>query len=340
MGRLADNSHMRTFGLATLLTLGLLMAGCQPARIDTESNSPVRTSTTSSAKKARLAFVCNNVSDFWTIASKGVNQAAKKLDGFEVEVKMPKNGSTEEQDQILNDLVKEGVQAISISPVDPSGQTSTLNKLADKALLITHDSDAPESSRLCYIGTDNVAAGKMAGEAVLKCLPKGGKIAVFVGKKEAQNAKERFEGLQQAVEGKIEIVGIFTDDTDRQKARQNVTDVLAKYPDIEGLVGLWGYNGPAILDSVEKAGKAGRVSIVCFDEEAETLGGIAKGEIAATVVQQPFEFGYQSVNMMAKLLAGDKSAVPANKRIIVPTKIIDRSSVAEFQATLKELLEG
>ena len=69
------------------------------------------------------------------------------------------------------------------------------------------------------------------------------------------------------------------------------------------------YNGPAILNAVRRSGRSGQVKIVCFDEEDETLAGVASGEIFATVVQQPFEFGRQAITRMAQYLQGDTSAL-------------------------------
>ena len=85
--------------------------------------------------------------------------------------------------------------------------------------------------------------------------------------------------------GNITILDTRTDLTDRARAKQNVEDTLIRYPDINCLVGLWSYNGPAILSAVKDANKQGQVPIVCFDEEEDTLQGIADGAIHATVVQ-------------------------------------------------------
>ena len=129
-----------------------------------------------------------------------------------------------------------------------------------------------------------------------------------------------------------------TDNTDTVKAKANVTDTLVTVPDIAGMVGLWSYNGPAIVNAVKEAGKVGQVKIVCFDEEDETLAGIKDGSIYATVVQQPFEFGRLAITNMAKYLRGDKSVVPDNHTIIVPTLEIDKSKVDDFSAKLNKLL--
>jgi len=291
-----------------------------------------------SAGKRRLAFVTNNASDFWTIAKKGTEKAAGELPDFTVEFRMPGSGTAAEQKDIIDALLAKGVAGIAISPKDPANQTQLINDAAKQALVITQDSDAPKSDRACYIGTDNVAAGRQEGELIKELLPEGGKIMLFVGSSDAINAQERMNGIKEVLKGsKVEIIDVRTDETDHVKAKANVADTLIKYPDITCLVGLWSYNGPAILNAVKEAGKVGKVKIVCFDEEDETLAGIKDGAIYATVVQQPFEFGYQSVKMMAKIVAGDRSGIPADKKVIVPTLVIKKEQVDEFRTKLNQL---
>ncbi len=290
------------------------------------------------AKKTRLAFVTNNASDFWTIARKGTEKAAAELANVEVEFKINSEGTAAGQQRVVDDLLAKGIEGMAISPVDPKNQTQMINRAAGQALVFTQDSDATASNRTCYIGTDNVAAGHQAGELVKEALPDGGRIMVFVGMLDAQNAQERYRGLQKALEGsKIEIIDIRTDDTDRVRAKSNAADALVKYPDIAGLVGLWSYNGPAILSAVKEANKVGKVKIIAFDEEDDTLAGIKEGAIYATVVQQPFEFGYQSMVLMSKVISGDRSEIPASKQIFVPTLAIKKDGVEEFIVKINKL---
>ena len=306
------------------LLIGLMDAACSS------------TQQQSSAKK--LAFVTNNAADFWTIARKGCEQADSELANVDVEFRIPSDGTAAEQRRIVDDLLAKGVSGLAISPVDPVNQTQMINEVAKQILVLTQDSDAPQSDRACYLGTDNVAAGRQAGELIKEALPQGGKIMVFVGKSDARNAQERFQGIKETLQGsKVEILDLRTDDTDRVRAKSNVSDTLVKHADIAGLVGLWSYNGPAILNAVKDAGKVGQVKIICFDEEDETLAGVKDGAIFATVVQQPYEFGYQSVLLMAKVLGGDSSAIPSNKQKIIPTLIIKQNNVAEFTAKINRL---
>ena len=307
------------------LLLSLLITGCQPAPSGGNASSG------GAGTKHKLAFVTNNASEFWTIARKGTEKAARDLPNIEVEFRIPADGTAAEQQRQVDDLLAKGIHGIAISPVDPKNQTAMLNRAASQTLVVTQDSDAPDSNRSCYIGTDNVAAGRQAGELVKEALPQGGKIMVFVGVLDAANAQQRYQGLKEALAGSnVSIIDVRTDNTDRVRAKSNASDTLVNNPDIAGMVGLWSYNGPAILAAVREANKLDKVKIIAFDEEDETLTGIKDGAIYATVVQQPFEFGYRSMELMSKVLDGDKSGIPASKQIFVPTIAVKKADVEEF----------
>ena len=143
-------------------------------------------------------------------------------------------------------------------------------------------------------------------------------------------------GFKKAVEGKgIELVDVRGDDVDFARARSNVDDVLAGNPEINCMVGFYSYNPPKIFEALQAAGKLGQITVIAFDEDPITLGAVRDGSFAGTVVQQPFEWGYRGMLLMAKYLEGDKSGIPENKLIIVPTKIIDKSNVDAFWTELK-----
>jgi ribose transport system substrate-binding protein len=321
------------------LCLALLVPGCgQKDNTTAPSASPVNTAA-APKKRLRLAFVSNNSATFWTICRAGCNDAATELGDVDVDFRIPSAATAAEQQTIIGDLLAKGEDGIALSPIDPANQTDFLDKIASQTLLVTADSDAPKSKRVCYIGTDNTAAGEEAGKLIKAALPQGGKIMLFVGTLDAQNAKDRYQGVKNQLAGSsISIIDVRTDDTDPVRAQKNVEDTLVKYPDIACLVGLWSYNGPAILNAVRSSGKAGQVKIVCFDEDSQTLSGVASGDIFGTVVQQPYEFGKQAMTRMAKSLRGDKTAFPDNGKQIIPTISIQKDNVADFQARLKKLL--
>src|SRR5262249_37128029 len=209
----------------------------------------------SGPKKPFVAFISNNAHEFWTIAKKGTEAAEKEIE-FAVEFKMPPNGTSEDQRRFIEDLQSKGVKAIAISPNDSANQVGFFKDLNAKIPVIAVDNDIPDpAARRCYIGTDNVSAGRAVGKLVRQSLPDGGRFMIFVGKLDSQNAQERRHGvvielgggeekckaqLDQLKKdeypvkfGNYELLGTMTDDTKQEVCRQKAEDSLTKYPDLK-----------------------------------------------------------------------------------------------------------
>ena len=257
--------------------------------------------TAPATKVLKLAFVTNGVGEFWKVASAGVHRYEQEAK-IQVDIKMPPTGAAAEQNDILDNLSSQGYDAIAVSVIAPNDQVAILNRVAAKAKLLTFDSDAPKSNRVLYIGTNNYEAGKTLGAEIVKMLPAGGKMAIFVGSLAADNAQQRFKGIEDVVKpAKIELVDKREDNTDRAKARSNVEDIVNAHKDLDLVAGLYSYNGPAIASALDSLAKRGKVKAAVFDEEDGTLAGIAAGTIDCTAVQKPFQFGYLSSKWMHEL---------------------------------------
>ena len=290
------------------------------------------------ADKKALYFVVNGASDFWKAAEAGVKKAQGELPNYTLQLKYPEQSSAAIQNRLMDDLAASGAAGIMVSAVDPKTQTEELDKIAGSAALFTTDSDAPKTKRIAYVGSSNVDAGKQAGGLMVKALPNGAKCMGFVGLPGADNARERVEGIKAAIQGtKIDLVDVRADDIDQARAKRNVEDTLTARPDITCMVGIYSYNTPQIYQAVKEAGKLGQITIIGFDNEDVTLGGVKEGTIVGTVVQQPYEWAYQGMKLMAKYIEGDKSGIPANGLDIIPTKVIDKTNVDAFAADLKKM---
>lgn len=288
-----------------------------------------------------LAFVVNAASDFWKLAEAGIRKANEELPDFEMELRYPAQGTAAAQNALMDDLVAAGADAIMISSVDPKTSTDAFNRIAGQIPLFTTDSDAPQSDRIAYLGSSNTQAGEQAGQEMVAALPDGGKCMGFVGYLGADNARERIEGFRAAVEGtNVELVDVRGDDVDFARARSNVDDVLAANPEINCMVGFYSYNSPKIYEALQAAGKVGEITVVAFDEDPVTLGAVKEGSFVSTIVQQPYEWGYQGMKLMAAYLGGDESGVPEDKLIIVPTKVINAENVDAFHADLAAKIES
>ncbi|MAS79158.1 MAG: sugar ABC transporter substrate-binding protein [Opitutae bacterium] len=315
-------------------------------------------------KKLRIAFVTNQIADFWNIAKAGCRDASKDL-GVEIEVKMPPERSATLQKQIVEDLVNSGIQGIAISPLDADNQTAWLNSIAEKLHLITHDSDAPQSNRKAYVGMDNYKAGRMCGQLVKEALPDGGGVILFIGGMGQDNSKHRRQGvidelfdrkrpekldtktydldLEKVLDsGKYQIIRTIL--ADGQNAKAKAADAINAYPEMKAMVGLFEYNPPGCYKALEQAEKLGEIKIIGFDENDVTLQGIKDGTITGTIVQDPYQYGYQSAVILKSLLEGKKLEqafidIPPRKVVRKATKE-GEVDVDEYWADLKAKKAG
>lgn len=340
---------------AFLAAVSLTFSGC------TNSSDPGSTGgtvgsgeSTISADAPKVAYVTNGIDPFWNIAEKGAMDGGKEFDA-NVIVKMPANG-VEDQKRMCQDLLAQGIKGIAISPIDPDNQGDLLDEIASHTNLITHDSDAPDSERLCFIGVDNYTAGRMCGKLVKEAMPEGGSVIILVGRLGQENARLRRQGVIDELldrsedrtryddpnDGEVKgetytILDTRTDGFDHGKCKNNAQDAIAKYADLGCMVGLFAYNPPLILEAVREAGKVGKIKIVSFDEDERSLKAIQDGEMYGTTVQDPYNYGYKSVEILAALARGDKSVIPEGGVIDVPARNIRKDNVDEFWAELKRL---
>lgn len=300
----------------------------------------------------RVAFVAGGTDAFWEIAVAGARDSAKQQ-GVELEVRMPTEGR-QDQDRAMHELMQLGVSGIAISPVNPAQQSSLLLQASQQVSLITHDSDAPLSGRLCYIGTDNYLAGQMCARQVKQALPGGGKVVIFIGSIEQDNGRLRRQGFidelldrepnpngndkpdRPVTNGKYTVLGTLTDYHDKQKARANADHALDAHADLGAMVGMFGYSGPICLEAVRAKNKLGTVKIVAFDENELTLKGVEEGHIHATIVQDPYRFGFHSVRLMAALAHDQRQELPLSDSIIFRCVTVHQGNVAEFRAKMTE----
>lgn len=292
-----------------------------------------------------IQIITNGISPFWDPMAVGMKKAAEEM-GCRAEWAGPTNSTVAEQKRLVEDALAKGADGIAFSSIEANASGPIIDSALAKGVpVITFDSDAPGSRRLVYIGTNNVNAGKAAGEAAAKLLPLGGKLVGFVGNISAQNARERRDGFVEASKaGKIELIEVMDDNKDASRARRNVEDALAKHSgNIQGFLGLFSYNGPAIAQAVVSAGKRAQYRIISFDAEPVTLQELEKGNIDATVVQKPYDFGYLSTKLLYLI---NRKGFPAAKiELSIPddgiydtgVEVVTPQNVKEYRQKLEKL---
>ena len=292
-----------------------------------------------------IMIVTNGISPFWTPMTVGMDRAASDM-GCNADWQGPQNGTVSEQKQIVEQALAKGVDGLALSSIDAKSAEPLIKMALDKNIpVITFDSDSDKSGRLAYIGTNNYSAGEAAGRKAVELMPNGGKFVGFVGNISAPNARERYEGFLAATKDhNLTVAQVIDDQKSSERARRNVEDAMGRYgTQVTGLLGLFSYNGPAIVQAVTNLKKRDQYKIVAFDAEPGTLNALDKGSIDATVVQKPYEFGYQSTKLL--YLVNRKGWTEAKKEMKIPedslidtgVEVITPANVADYRKRLAKL---
>ena len=298
-------------------------------------------------EKVRIGVLGKSVHPYWDVVRLGMEAAAKKLD-VDATFYVPPTEDVPKQVETLETWIAMGFDGISFAPSDPDAVISVIKKAMGKGIhCISQDTDAPKSGRLCYIGTSNYSAGKMAGEKMAEILKGKGKVAICTGSITAMNSLERMKGFRDAVAlyPDIKIVEpVLVDNEDTAKAVELAETALLNNPDLAGFFGVYAFNGPSAAKAVKSAGKAGKVHIVAFDTTDEHLFMIRDGLIDAAIGQRQYFMGYLSVVVLKDMVHAGKDAtmmlMPKTEEgdVIIDTgvDIVTKDNLADYVKLMDE----
>jgi ribose transport system substrate-binding protein len=282
----------------------------------------------------RIVFITNGDSPFWDAAQKGWEDVATEK-GLRATFLRNKTGDAAGQIRLLDGVQSQSdVKGVAVSVIEASavGIIDRLKELRAKGVeVLTVDSDTAGKdapARRAYIGTNNLQAGKVAGEIAKLLLPHGGEVVAFVGTMDADNAKQRVDGFKQGAGDKLKLAEVMEDQADAAKARENVAAALLKHKNLAMPFGIYSYDAPAIAEEVAASGKRDKLKILTFDAEVNTMKAIKAGQIDATVVQNTYDMGAVCAQLLAALLKKDQAAsevllkgsdqIDTGVRVVVP----------------------
>jgi ribose transport system substrate-binding protein len=259
-----------------------------------------------------IAMVVNVAADYWKAGQVGFQAGCKNLDiaANKCTFFAPPTGKLTEQTSELETLRSQGITGYSISAIDPVSAKGTIaTDMKAGVFVLPIDSPLPGTAADgLYLGTPNYTAGFQAGSAMKTLLGGKGKVAILVGSLSALNAVQRIQGFEAAIKGtKITVAQKVNDNLQAATATSDAETILANNPDVNGLYGVYSYDGPALAQAVKSAGKTSSVSVVSDDSDPQTLTFVKSGGIGGTVVQMPYQQGYTGAYILAaeKLLGAD-----------------------------------
>jgi ribose transport system substrate-binding protein len=308
----------------------------------------VGTSCKKGAKEAgeiTVVVIGKSVHPYWSNVERGTMDAGEDL-GVNAVFWVPTKEDVAAQISTMETYIAEGVDGIAIAPSDPVALAPYIKKAMDAGIpTITLDTDAPDSERLCYVGTSNLAAGVEAGNAMASLLPEGGDVAIGTGSLTALNSLERIEGFKQGIEGKnITIIEpINNDGEDSTKALELANSTLVANPDLAGAFGVYAYNGPAWAKAVKEQGLVGKVKIVAFDATDEHIAYLKEGVIQVLVAQREYFQGYKSVELLTLMAQKGieegmaEYGVPESKIVDTGVNVVTLDKLADYAKDLDDL---
>ena len=316
-----------------------------------EKNSPI-------TQAPRFEFVVGGTTSYWQSVILGARAAAKEHSA-QLTVHVPQRDG-KDQTRFLVMIKPDQVDGVAISPLFPDDQTRILSALASETNVVTYGNDVPNSLRQYYIGADNLSIGRLSADLVKEALPDGGNVALFIGDGHRDVARLRLHGFYNALldtskgvetlgdpvpksgqNDKYTIVETYFDERNLEKARENAVRAIEDFPELQCMVSFYGYNAPACLKALESKGKSGEIPVVAFDAYDATLEGIESGKVFASVVQDAYKFGYESVRILESLHRGETLRAPAGAQRstqVLPCSVLRRDDVSEYRKQMKKLL--
>jgi ribose transport system substrate-binding protein len=260
-----------------------------------------------SMSSVKIAMVVNIAADYWKAGQAGFTKGCSDagISSADCIYYAPPTGQLASQISELSTLRSQGLTGYSISAIDPAAlATGIKSDVAHGTNVLAIDSPLPTSVvSTMYLGTPNYEAGFKAGTAMKQALGGKGSVAILVGSLTATNAIQRIQGFKDALKGtSISVVDTENDNGSAATAQSDAETILANHADVNGLYGVYSYDGPALATAVKSGGKSGKVAIICDDADPATVSALQSGTIGATIVQMPYMQGYTG----ALLLAADK----------------------------------
>jgi ribose transport system substrate-binding protein len=286
---------------------------------------------------------------YWQSAGAGFSQAAEQLKvGYAFDG--PDNYDPGAERERFESALQKKPTGILVSVADPAMMKDSINKaIAAGIPVITIDSDAPDSKRLFFIGTNNYQAGITGGKRLVQELKGKGTVAVFTMPSQP-NLNERLRGYKTALEGspQIKLAHIVDIKGDPRVAFDTTNQFLAndKKEHIDAFVCLEALSGKEVASVLNSYNIKGR-TIIAMDTDPDTLQWIQKGLIAATISQKPYTMAYIGLLMLDNLHHEPPKALdtdwahdtlaPVPAFVDTGSALVDKSNVDSFIAATKSV---
>lgn len=304
---------------ALILTVFLLFSACGC----TEGKLPVQEQST-----VVRVIVKNKNADFWSVVKMGA-EAAEKEFGIRVDFE----GPTDEKDingqiDLVRSAIEDKVDAIVLAACDYVKLVDVAEEAVSRKIpVIIIDSDLKSDKMKCFIGTDNVDAGRKLGECLIEKVGKKCSISVMSFVKGAASSDQREEGFNSFIKGYqgVKVLSVEYCNSDETTAERLTEKLTVRRPKLDAIVCLNAYGAIGTARVISRLGLSGKIKVIGFDSNPEEINFMEKDVIQSLVIQNPFSMGYLGVKYALDAISG----TPVSKRIDTRSKVIDINNMYE-----------
>jgi ribose transport system substrate-binding protein len=293
----------------------------------------------------RYVLVATNINlPYWQEAQAGFLDAAKAL-GVKGELAGPTGYAPNAEAGIFLQVVEQHPAGICLSAARPEIFRAEIDKaVAEGIPVICVDADVPDSKRVLYIGTDNLKAGRASLQQMAKLLPGKGNIAV-ISIQGQHNLDDRVAGVADALKNfpALKLTKILDDKGDARSAFDQVSEMILKKEKVDGIICLEATGGSGAAEALHRMNMEGKLPIVAFDNDPETLDWIDRGAIAATITQKPYVMTYYGLKFLDDLHHNavhqfkdwrTDPAAPSPTFVDTGTVVVDKNNLKTYREAL------
>lgn len=241
-------------------------------------------------------------SEYWMTLRQGMETAAAEL-GMELIILSPDSEAREDvQAKMAETLVKRGVDAIAVSPIDSFHRPEYFDMAEERGIpIISYDTGFAELD-VPYIGIDNVQAGRALAEHLAEALDHRGEVGIVSGGLEQLSHRQRMEGFaaRMAEEPGINLVFVESGYSNLQMSEVKIRGIRAAHPSIEGIAATSAVTALGIAEGLEDDA----VKIVSIDIQKDAVEAVRDGRITALIAQSGYEIGYRTIQYIDRLRSG------------------------------------
>jgi ribose transport system substrate-binding protein len=293
--------------LSIILCLCMLLAvGCSKDKDDENTKETGKTGDAAKSSYKVYLITMDQMDQHWVNVDGGCKKAVEELGDIDYKWLAPDVKDDAKQIECINNAVAGGADALLLAANGPDAVTSALEEAEKAGVKIIYVDSAADYPAIQTLATDNEAAGKTAGEEMLKGLEaagiKEGKIGIVNVNAATASCVAREKGFRAAFEGSaFELLETQYGEGDAAKSK----DIAANYI-TSGCVGLFGANEGSTVgigNAIQEAGD--KIVGVGFDKSDTILELIKGGNILCTMAQNPDKMGYEGMKVAEKALKGE-----------------------------------